>query len=197
MSNSANTDKITFTVQQKPVITKFAVNQNEKISFKINSQIKDGDATILEHNANESAHPYIQNLITTETERAKAAEEELRQVTGKIKYDTKSNWDASKTLIGEEGTIYIYSDYYSTTTTAEDGTSTTTYTPAVKIGDGKAYLIDTPVINGLSPEQITTLLSHVENADIHVTADDKTNWNSAVKCEVNGENLVFTNVKEN
>lgn len=49
-----------------------------------------------------------------------------------VYYDSKQNWDDRRSLISEEGAIYIY--------TEEDKD------PRMKIGDGLAYLIDLPFV---------------------------------------------------
>ena len=49
-----------------------------------------------------------------------------------VYYDSKQNWDEKRSLISEEGAIYIYT---------EEGRD-----PRMKIGDGLAYLIDLPFV---------------------------------------------------
>lgn len=47
---------------------------------------------------------------------------------------TTKEWTARKNLVSQEGALYIYSDYY----TDEDGVAHA----GLKIGDGKAYVVD-------------------------------------------------------
>jgi hypothetical protein len=101
----------------------------------------------------------------------------------KIFFDTKANWDAQPTLVGELNTIYIYTDYQTKTI---DGV---TYNIAgVKIGDGNAYLIDNPFLDSI-------YYDHVNDTSIHVTSSEKSSWNNKVTCYVvsqDPENLIFT-----
>lgn len=87
-----------------------------------------------------------------------------------IYYGTKAEWNAQKTLVSEAGALYIYSDY---STIVVDGEIKNV--PALKIGDGTSYLIDMPTTNGNIADM---LLEHIQNAVVHVTADDKTFWNN-------------------
>jgi hypothetical protein len=102
-----------------------------------------------------------------------------------IYYDTKDGWNAQSTLVAEQGAIYIYKDY----SVSSDGKDV----PALKIGDGTSYLIDMPIVNG---DVADMLLEHINNAVIHVTADDKTFWNnksSAYLDQSTTETLVLSN----
>ena len=53
----------------------------------------------------------------------------------RLHIDTTANWNAQADLIGKAGHIYVYSDYEVINGVA---------VPAFKVGDGLAYLIDTP-----------------------------------------------------
>ena len=86
------------------------------------------------------------------------------------------------------GHIYIYSDY--TTREIEDeGETKTVDIPAIKIGDGLAYLIDTPyMITGDSQE----FIDHINNRAIHVGTIDRINWDDKVSADViNNDTLVL------
>ena len=90
-----------------------------------------------------------------------------------IYYDTTANWNAQRSLISEEGAIYIYSDYSS----YDDGNGNITPLAGIKIGDGNAYLIDMPfVTDGLT----ATLLNHINNHDVHITPQERAFWNNKV-----------------
>ena len=65
--------------------------------------------------------------------------------------------------------------------------------PAVKIGDGLAYLIDLPFIDA----SVTRLMEHINNTQIHITQAEREFWNNKVRCDDDGliqggETLVFT-----
>ena len=100
-----------------------------------------------------------------------------------VYYDLTQNWDAKTTLISEEGAIYSYGDY-----SEVDGKKV----PAVKIGDGSAYLIDIPFVS----ENLASLItSHIADTSIHVTASEKEFWNNKVNAVLDSsdrENLILT-----
>lgn len=68
---------------------------------------------------------------------------DLKNSVARIKYNTSSGWDAQITLISELHTIYVYTDYYSTT----DSQGQVQTSPGIKIGDGLSYLIDIPMFS--------------------------------------------------
>lgn len=73
-----------------------------------------------------------------------------------IRYGTVSEWNAQTDLISEKNVIYVYSDYQ-----VVDGENI----PAIKLGDGLAYLIDLPVIAGNSAIDIETAIGIVSSSD--------------------------------
>lgn len=94
-----------------------------------------------------------------------------------IHYATTANWNAEPELIGEEGHVYIYSDY----TRVDDEEGKTTYIPAIKIGDGVSYLIDAPfLVSGDDKE----FIDHINNTRIHVSEYDRTSWDDKVSATV-------------
>lgn len=98
--------------------------------------------------------------------------------------DTTENWNKKSTLISELNTVYVYVDHQ--TTTDEEGKEI--WIPGIKIGDGKAYLIDLPFSDEL-------MIAHINDLGIHVTAEEKEFWNNKVRTymdTVEGEQLVFT-----
>ena len=107
-----------------------------------------------------------------------------------IYYGTKEFWESQPELIAEEGSIYIYKDYYA----HENNDGEPTYSPAIKIGDGTSFLIDMPTTTGDISDM---LLEHIQNAVIHVTNDDKTFWNNKSSAYIdpqsNEETLVLSN----
>lgn len=88
---------------------------------------------------------------------------------GEIYYDTEENWNSKPSLISKKGAIYVYSNH---SYKDED-----TPIPAIKIGDGNAYLIDMPFAN----EDVSDLLnSHVTDHIIHITDEERAFWNNKV-----------------
>ena len=98
----------------------------------------------------------------------------------KILYDTTANWNSQSQLISESDTAYVYIDYYTD--------SSGDYVPAIKLGDGVAYLIDRPVLTQIYDE-------HIANQVVHITAAERDAWNDKVTCYVSSNNptrLIFT-----
>ena len=93
----------------------------------------------------------------------------------KVLYASTATWNSKPKTLSKAGYIYIYSDY-------RDGK------PAIKIGDGRAYLIDLPFTDD-------EFVEHVSNTVIHITQEERDNWNNKVRCYIdpNNENrLIFT-----
>ena len=105
-----------------------------------------------------------------------------------IHYDTTANWNSQIDLVGEEGHIYVYSDY-TTKEIEEGGEIKTVNIPAIKIGDGLAYLIDTPFI---ATGESQDFIDHINNLSIHVMPTDRTNWDEKVSADVDGDMLVLS-----
>lgn len=79
---------------------------------------------------------------------------------------TTAKWQSLTSLVSVKGTIYVWSDYKT-----EDGEDI----PAIKIGDGLAYVVDLPfATQGITLAQIN-------------------NWNNKVSVRISGENLFFKN----
>lgn len=98
--------------------------------------------------------------------------------------DTTENWNKQASLISELNTVYVYVDHQ--TKTDEEGKEI--WIPGIKIGDGKAYLIDLPFSDEL-------MIAHINDLGIHVTPEEKEFWNNKVRTyidTVEGEQLVFT-----
>lgn len=103
-----------------------------------------------------------------------------------IHVDTTAHWNAQSSLIGRLGHLYVYSDF-----TEVDGE----YIPAVKAGDGNAYLIDTPFItvdlSGIEGE----LADHIADTNVHIQPGERDKWNDKVTCfisQADATNLVFS-----
>lgn len=88
-----------------------------------------------------------------------------------IHSDTASKWDAQKDLIGQENHIYVYY-----TDEEKDEIK------GLKLGDGKAYLIDAPFLyNNLSSDDLDAIVTSVNKKVTCYMSDEE-----------NSENLVFS-----
>ena len=99
-----------------------------------------------------------------------------------VHIDTTAHWNAQRDLIGLAGHIYIYTDH---------DVINNVNIPAMKIGDGLAYLIDAPFVD--SNEK--ALLDHIADTTVHITAQERSNWNNKVTCFISqsdSENIVFS-----
>lgn len=97
-----------------------------------------------------------------------------------VLYATTATWNSQPSLVSARGYIYIYSDYRQN----EQGQ----YIPAMKVGDGNAYLIDMPFTDIL-------LYEHLQDNVKHITQQERELWNNKVRCfmsEVQNDNLIFT-----
>lgn len=108
-----------------------------------------------------------------------AAIEEAKHESEAVQHDTTAGWNAQSDLISKEGTIYIYNDYK-----VIDGQNVA----GIKIGDGKAYLIDMPFIDEF-------MYQHIQDVDKHVSDEERNRWNNKLNVndaqEVEYESLVF------
>lgn len=108
-----------------------------------------------------------------------------------VLYGTTAEWNAKRLLISKYRTIYVYSDYKVIAPETEGDVAT--YQPGIKIGDGKAYLIDLPFITGDFETLERNLQEHVSNTSIHVTSEEKTFWNNKSRVYINGDTLICSN----
>ena len=67
-----------------------------------------------------------------------------------VEIQTTAEWNSNRQFVGQAGVFYIYSDYRQEEYIDHDGHKATRYIPGLKIGDGNAYLIDSPFINDQS-----------------------------------------------
>lgn len=120
-----------------------------------------------------------QNIKNYTQAELSALAERLELRSPAVYFDTKANWDAQTTLVGEENSIYVYTDYQQ-----KDGHNIA----GIKVGDGNAYLIDNPFLD-------TIYYDHVRDSDIHITAAERAFWNNKDRCYyslTDLETLVFT-----
>lgn len=95
--------------------------------------------------------------------------------TGKIISATTEYWNSKPSLIAEKNTIYIYTDYRQKEV---DGQMVDV--AGMKLGDGLAYLIDIPFTD-------EDFLSHIQDAVIHITQEERAYWNSKVRAFIDSE----------
>lgn len=108
----------------------------------------------------------------------------ITQIKGKILTNTVAGWNSQLQLQSELNTIYVYSDYAMTT----DEHGQTVFVPGVKIGDGKAFLVDLPFADVLMDD-------HIHDTDVHITPEERRIWNNKVSVYVPSalsEDLIFT-----
>lgn len=94
--------------------------------------------------------------------------------TSNVLVGTTEYWDSQRDLIGSENVVYMYTDHL------EDGDGNPI--PGFKIGDGLAYLIDTPFNDDL-------FVDHINNTHVHVTDAEKEFWNNKVTAYINASDL--------
>ena len=95
-------------------------------------------------------------------------------------YGTTEYWDGQPSLMSVEKAIYIYTDY--------DHDQEGNEIPGVKIGDGKAYLIDMPFLD-------EAMRIHMLDRAIHITEEERQFWNNKVRCYMvddDEDTLIFT-----
>ncbi|MDD6561361.1 MAG: hypothetical protein PUF17_10430 [Lactimicrobium massiliense] len=105
----------------------------------------------------------------------------------RIHVDTSEHWNAQRDLIAKKNHLYVYTDYVT-----EDGVKIA----GIKVGDGKAYLIDTPFIVG----NTSLLEKHINDKIAHITKEERDFWNNKVTCFLSAgdaETIVFTKEREN
>ena len=81
---------------------------------------------------------------------------------------TSAEWARLTQLVSVKGEVYVYTD----AGTDESGNPV----PKVKIGDGRAYVVDLPFVAA---------------TDLRITAEDIANWNNKIAVRTDGELLIF------
>lgn len=91
-----------------------------------------------------------------------------------IKVETKEFWDANRDYTPKAGEIIIYLNYkYIEVDGSQVGVA------GLKIGDGKAYVIDLPFLNDTSGIDFD---QHINNTTIHITNEEREFWNNKINC---------------
>ena len=104
-----------------------------------------------------------------------------------VRRDTTANWNTQTGFIPLLGEVIVYMDHRT------DGNGGKI--PGIKIGDGKTVLASLPFIDeGMDASgALEQLQAHLNNTDVHITAEDRANWNSKVGCDVVDDVLKFFN----
>ena len=100
-----------------------------------------------------------------------------------VKVNTTAYWNSMISYIPKRGELFVYLDHE----TSLEGDNI----PAIKVGDGSAYLIDLPFISTVPIGFIEQLTEHIRDGSIHVTEEEKDRWNSKLNCDINGETLIL------
>ena len=101
-------------------------------------------------------------------------------------FKTTQEWSRQTSLVSQLGTVYIWTDYE----TIGQGQNIK-YIPGIKIGDGKAYVIDLPFTTDHLKDII---MLHINNNILHITQQERQFWNNKVTCYLDiedQENIVF------
>lgn len=104
-----------------------------------------------------------------------------------IQYGTTAYWNSMTGYAPPAGTIIVYTDR-----NTEVIDEQTIDIPGVKIGSGNGYVQD---LAFLDEGQSSALLDHINNMNVHVSSQDRENWNNKLNVtdsqEVVEETLIF------
>ena len=95
---------------------------------------------------------------------------------------TTAYFEGVKTTVPPRGQLVIFSDLRSIEITKSDGSKSTITSAGIKVGDGNTSIEQLPFIDWF-------YWDHINDANIHVTAEEKTFWNNKITCEVIDETL--------
>ena len=99
---------------------------------------------------------------------------------------TTAYFEGVKTTVPPRGQLVIFSDLRSIK--KSDGTTITS--AGIKVGDGNKTIEQLPFIDWF-------YWDHINDKNIHVTAEQKTFWDNKISCDVDDETLnLFKNKKE-
>lgn len=102
--------------------------------------------------------------IVSEADLAEAIEQ-IGLIMPKIYFDTTEGWNSQIGLESEKDAVYVYTDHQTI-----DGNNLA----GIKVGDGSAYVVDLPFVDDL-------YLRHINDADIHITNEERAFWNAKVR----------------
>ena len=95
---------------------------------------------------------------------------------------TTAYFEGVKTTVPPRGQLVIFSDLRSIEVTNSDSSKSTITSAGIKVGDGIKTIEQLPFIDWF-------YWDHINDANIHVTAEQKTFWNNKISCEVIDETL--------
>ena len=106
-----------------------------------------------------------------------------------ISENTTAGWEQNYLYVPKRGEIVIYIDHDQYT----DGEGNVVIVPDMKVGDGQVPVVDLPFINEAFKNRIIQALEHhINDADVHVSEEDRMRWNAKLNYITNGETLIFT-----
>lgn len=152
----------------------FDVNENSNLNMEVGEQIVNGS-----NNYEELKNkPQINGVELVGNKSSDAF--------GILSYthNTTIGWQARMGYIPKVNEICIYDDYK---TIIKDGTEV--FVKGIKIGDGKAYIVDLPFVTD-DVEQ--ALYAHLDDRTVHVNTGEREIWNDKLSCQgVLDETLIF------
>ena len=105
-----------------------------------------------------------------------------------VRRDTSLNWMINRNVIPLKGEVIVYTDAGH----KDDGNGNIIDVPAIKIGDGLAYVVDLPFVGEDVRNQILQeLQTHTSNTTIHITQVEREKWDNKIDCSLSGETLIF------
>ena len=97
------------------------------------------------------------------------------EMLGIVSENTSAGWAGNPLYTPRAGEICLYTDL-----------------SKVKIGDGLAPIVDLPFIVGAGTEEVMeALMRHANDADAHVSAQDRMRWDAKLNYTVNDETIIF------
>ena len=99
--------------------------------------------------------------------------------TDKVLYGNSEDWNSQPNLMSKRGYVYIYSDW------CKDPSGNDI--AGFKVGDGVTRLYDIPFTDHMYAE-------HIADTVIHITQQERENWNDKVTCFYKSdlERLIFS-----
>lgn len=113
-------------------------------------------------------------------------EEDKRELAGRIdsrvRSGTKAQWQVEPTYVPPAGQMIIVTDAFIDNGVVYAG---------IKIGDGKAYIVDLPYV---SDDVRSIMERHLNDTASHVSIQDRIRWNNKITCDdsIDGEELILT-----
>lgn len=118
-----------------------------------------------------------------ESDLAQGVRDKLNRDIPEVLSGTTAYWNSRVGYIPPEGVIIIYTDK-----AVVDGEDV----PGIKIGSGNGYVQD---LEFVGDETADTLLAHINNNNIHITASERTAWNNKIGIDETGGEIVGETIK--